>query len=60
MPLAIYMALESDVRVALALALVLAVIALLLLLLLRGVPTLWSRVGSAATAPLEAASGDAR
>jgi molybdate transport system permease protein len=38
MPLAIYMALESDVRVALALSLVLAAMAVLLLFLLRGLP----------------------
>lgn len=44
MPLAIYMALESDVRVALALALVLATVALALLLLLRSAPGLWSRL----------------
>lgn len=43
MPLAIYMALESDVRVALALALVLATVALALLFLLRSAPTLWAR-----------------
>lgn len=46
MPLAIYMALESDVRVALALALVLAVTALVLLLALRAVPGLWARFAS--------------
>lgn len=44
MPLAIYMALESDVRVALALALALAGTALLLLFVLRSVPSLWNRV----------------
>ncbi|MEC9477040.1 MAG: ABC transporter permease [Planctomycetota bacterium] len=43
MPLAIYMALESDVRTALALSLVLAAIALLLLCALRFAPSLWSR-----------------
>ncbi|MGE4620183.1 MAG: hypothetical protein AAEJ04_10280, partial [Planctomycetota bacterium] len=42
MPLAIYMALESDVRTALALSLVLAAVAVLLLLALRFAPTLWS------------------
>lgn len=59
MPLAIYMALESDVRVALALALVLAVAALALLLLLRAAPALWERVGTAAVAatPVEAETG---
>jgi len=50
MPLAIYMALESDVRVALALALVLATVALALLFLLRSVPSLWSRLPRAASA----------
>lgn len=48
MPLAIYMALESDVRVALALALVLATVALSLLFLLRSAPALWSRLPRAA------------
>lgn len=42
-PLAIYMALESDVRAALALSLVLAGAAVVLLLALRGVPALWAR-----------------
>lgn len=42
-PLAIYMALESDVRAALALALVLAAVAVVLLLALRGLPALWVR-----------------
>jgi molybdate transport system permease protein len=46
MPLAIYMALESDVRVATALALVLATISLLLLLGLRAAPAVWARFGS--------------
>ncbi len=41
MPLAIYTALESDVRVALALALVMAGVSVLLLLVLRAVPALW-------------------
>jgi len=50
MPLAIYVALESDVRVALALALVLALVALVLLLVLRAAPALWARVGAAAVA----------
>jgi molybdate transport system permease protein len=49
MPLAIYMALESDVRVALALALVLATVALGLLFLLRSTPSLWSRLPRAAS-----------
>ena len=43
MPLAIYTALESDVRVARALALVLAVLGLALLLALRLLPELWTR-----------------
>lgn len=48
MPLAILMALESDVRAALALSLVLAGVAVLLLLTLRLVPLLWIRhLGSA-------------
>lgn len=42
MPLAIYMALESDVRTALALSLVLAAVAVLLLFALRFAPALWS------------------
>lgn len=41
MPLAIYTALEGDVRVALALALVLAGCALIALLALRSLPTAW-------------------
>ena len=43
MPLAIYTALESDVRVARALSLVLAVLGLALLLALRLLPELWTR-----------------
>ena len=43
MPLAIYTALESDVRVARALSLVLAVLGLALLLALRTLPELWTR-----------------
>ena len=43
MPLAIYMALESDVRVAVALSLVLAAVSVLLLFVLRAAPKLWSR-----------------
>jgi len=43
MPLAIYTALESDVRVALALSLVLAGAAVFLLLALRAAPGLWRR-----------------
>jgi molybdate transport system permease protein len=46
MPLAIYSALESDVRVAVALSLVLAAMAILLLLGLRAAPSVWSRVRS--------------
>ena len=41
MPLAIFTALESDVRVAVVFSLVLAAIGALLLLLLRAVPALW-------------------
>ncbi len=52
MPLAIYMALESDVRVALALALVLAVSALVLLLVLRAIPALWARLEAATVTPV--------
>ncbi|MGD2045637.1 MAG: ABC transporter permease [Gemmatimonadota bacterium] len=59
MPLAIYMALESDVRVALALALVLALTALVLLLALRAAPSLWKRLGSAAVAPVRSVRSDA-
>lgn len=55
MPLAIYMALESDVRVALALALVLAGASLLLLLGLRAVPAAWARLNQAAVAPASVA-----
>ena len=43
MPLAIYTALESDVRAALALALVLAAAATFMLFTLRLVPTSWNR-----------------
>lgn len=46
MPLAIYMALESDVRVAIALSLVLAGVSLLLLFALRAAPAAWSAVHS--------------
>jgi molybdate transport system permease protein len=42
MPLAIYMALESDVRVAVALSLVLAAVSVLLLFALRAAPSAWS------------------
>jgi len=42
MPLAIYMALESDVRVAIALSLVLATVSVFLLLALRLAPSLWA------------------
>lgn len=52
MPLAIYMALESDVRVALALALVLALASLTVLLVLRAAPALWTRVTAATLPPL--------
>ncbi len=44
-PLAIYTALESDVRAALALSLVLAGVSVLVLLGLRGMPVLWGRGG---------------
>jgi molybdate transport system permease protein len=43
MPLAIYTALESDIRVAQALALVLAGGGIVALLALRGLPRLWGR-----------------
>jgi molybdate transport system permease protein len=43
MPLAIYMALESDVRVAVALSLVLAAVSILLLFVLRFAPSVWPR-----------------
>jgi len=43
-PLAIYMALESDVRGAIALSLVLAGVAVLLLFALRASPRIWSRL----------------
>jgi molybdate transport system permease protein len=42
MPLAIYMALESDVRVAVALSLALAAVSVLLLFALRAAPSAWS------------------
>jgi len=42
-PLAIYTALESDLRVALALSLVLGAVAVVLLFGLRAVPAVWSR-----------------
>ena len=60
MPLAIYMALESDVRVALALALVLAGAALLLLLGLRAVPAAWARLSATPVAPLSAPQPEVR
>jgi molybdate transport system permease protein len=47
MPLAIYMALESDVRVAIAIALVLAAASILLLFALRWAPAGWSLLHSA-------------
>jgi molybdate transport system permease protein len=47
MPLAIYMALESDVRVAIALSLVLAAVSVLLLFALRAAPSAWSLLHSA-------------
>ena len=49
MPLAIYMALESDVRVAIALSLVLAAVSIMLLLALRLAPKLWSGSGDGGT-----------
>ena len=58
MPLAIYMALESDVRVAIALALVLAVTALALLLVLRAAPSLWTRLAAAVVAPAPGAQSE--
>lgn len=54
MPLAIFTALESDLRAALALALVLAAAGVVLLLALRGVPALWGR-RRRVTTPSEAA-----
>jgi molybdate transport system permease protein len=59
MPLAIYMALESDVSVALALALVLAVVALGLLLALRAAPAVWARMSAVALAQPTGAEGGA-
>ncbi len=47
MPLAIYMALESDVRVAVAIALVLAGVSVLLLFALRWAPAAWSLMHAA-------------
>ena len=44
MPLAIYMALESDVRVAVAISLVLAAVAVLLLFALRAAPNVWASI----------------
>jgi len=63
MPLAIYMALESDVRVAVALSLVLAAVSVLLLFALRAAPTAWSLLhratfGRPARAPVGAGSTD--
>ena len=55
MPLAIYMALESDVRVARALSLALAALGLGLLLALRLLPELWTRRHRAAGAQPAAA-----
>lgn len=51
MPLAIYMALESDVRVAIAIALVLAAVSILLLLALRWAPAAWSLLHAATFGP---------
>ena len=56
MPLAIYTALESDVRVARALSLALAVLGLGLLLALRLLPEIWTRRGKAARAQRGAAA----
>ncbi len=55
MPLAIYTALESDVRVARSLSLALAVLGLGLLLALRLLPEIWTRRGKAARAQRGAA-----
>ena len=55
MPLAIYTALESDVRVARALSLALAVLGLGLLLALRLLPEIWTRRGKASRAKRGAA-----
>lgn len=57
-PLAIYTALESDVRAALALSLVLAAVAVLLLFGLRAVPAAWSARRVAPVPVEEAAGGD--
>lgn len=51
MPLAIYVALESDVRVAIALSLVLAAVSVLLLLVLRLTPTWAATLRGTAAAP---------
>lgn len=59
MPLAIYVALESDVRVAIALSLVLAVVGLALLLALRGMPRIWLRLTAAAVTPVHPAPSEA-
>jgi molybdate transport system permease protein len=57
MPLAIFMALESDVRVALALSLVLAGVAVLLLVALRLAPEAWARRGRGAGTPVGLGGG---
>jgi len=58
MPLAIYMALESDVRVAVALSLVLGAVSVVLLFALRAAPSAWALLHSA-HAPREAPEGTA-
>jgi molybdate transport system permease protein len=55
MPLAIYMALESDVRVAVALSLLLGAVSVALLFALRAAPTAWALLHAARAPRTEAA-----
>ncbi len=60
MPLAIYQALESDVRVAVALSLVLAAVSVLLLVALRAAPRAWGLLHSSTLARGVRSAGEAR
>jgi ABC-type sulfate transport system permease component len=55
MPLAIYMALESDVRVAVALSLLLGAVSVALLFALRAAPSAWALLHAARAPRTEAA-----
>jgi molybdate transport system permease protein len=60
MPLAIYTALESDVRVAVALSLVLAAVSVLLLFALRTAPAAWSFLNASLVGPVRGTPGAGR